>query len=40
MTEAEQAYQYSHRPGRYSWVTVEHRNDRINLFYDLEIRRR
>jgi len=36
VTEAERAYRYSHRPGCYSWVTVEHGDDRINLFYDLK----
>ncbi|MCL6559885.1 MAG: hypothetical protein K6U74_14050 [Firmicutes bacterium] len=36
VTEAERAYQYSCRPGRYSWVTVAHGDDRISLFYELQ----
>lgn len=34
--EEKQKYRYPHRPGRYSWVTVEQGVDKINLFYDLQ----
>lgn len=30
-----QEYKYSHRSGRYSWITVEQGDDNINLFYEL-----
>lgn len=34
--EAGETFEYGFRPGCYSWLTVEHGNDRINLFYNLE----